>query len=148
MAIDQRPLAVAVFCEDVRSEIQGTDSIVGLLPDNIVLPEAPFSFPKLALYTRIFLAVSRVPESIRIRIDWPWEDGPVIETTIEGDLINSAVEQAARENANYFGVISRLQMVNVPILGEGVIQARIEMDDESLVAAILNIRIHAEQPSQ
>jgi hypothetical protein len=42
--------AMGVFCDDIREEVQGMHSLVGIYPDNVNVPVVPRMMPKLGLY--------------------------------------------------------------------------------------------------
>src|SRR5204863_9495434 len=64
-----RPItAIALFCEDIREEQQGTSDIVGVLPDNLSVGPGPGFLPKLAIYLRIHLDHAVSVHTIRARI--------------------------------------------------------------------------------
>src|SRR5450759_2714461 len=89
---------VGLFCEDIREEVSGTHTIIGVMPDNITLagqsppPEAGASllFPKLAIYLRLNIETANKPEgSITARASIPgMPEMPL------GELGRDAIEQA------------------------------------------------------
>ena len=64
-----RPItAIALFCEDIREEQQGTSTIIGVLPDNLSVGPGPGFLPKLAIYLRIQIDHAVNVNTIRARI--------------------------------------------------------------------------------
>lgn len=47
----------ALFCEDIRNESGGSDSLIGVMPQGIIVPSFPFTAHKIGIYAR--LQVSR-----------------------------------------------------------------------------------------
>lgn len=47
----------ALFCEDIRDEAGGSDSLIGVMPQGIIVPTFPFTAHKIGIYAR--LQVSR-----------------------------------------------------------------------------------------
>jgi hypothetical protein len=46
----------ALFCEDIRDETRGTETLVGVLAGGLLLSEMPFKFHKLGIYVRLQFA--------------------------------------------------------------------------------------------
>jgi hypothetical protein len=57
--------AIALFCEDVRQEVGGTVTLIGLLSDNLAVPAFPGAMPKLAVYARVHVPVDQKPKAMR-----------------------------------------------------------------------------------
>ncbi len=70
--------AVCVFCEDIREEKSGQDTIVGTLPDNLVAAKSPSlgaaqnirpGLPRLGVYLRIHLdAEQEIPKEVSAKV--------------------------------------------------------------------------------
>jgi hypothetical protein len=68
--------AVCIFCEDIREEKSGQDTIVGTLPDNLLinppppkLQDAKALMPKLGMYLRInLLADQDQPKAVSAKV--------------------------------------------------------------------------------
>jgi hypothetical protein len=45
--------AFTMICDDIRQEMGGKTSLMGLYDNHIVVPEIPFTLPKVCFYTRI-----------------------------------------------------------------------------------------------
>src|SRR5215208_8095167 len=68
--------AVAIFCEDIREEQSGQNTIVGTLPDNLVVQAPPTGTPstasavmgKLAVYLRINFDIDDKPQEVTIKL--------------------------------------------------------------------------------
>ena len=57
---------VALFCSDVRQEKGGTETIVGIFPDNVNLLTIPGAFAQMYVYVRmLILRASGLPASSR-----------------------------------------------------------------------------------
>lgn len=54
----------ALFCEDIRDESQGTDTLVGVLAGGISVSNLPFQIHKLGIY-------------VRVQVLGDWAEGPV-----------------------------------------------------------------------
>lgn len=49
------PELFALFCEDVRRELGGTQSIIGVFQDVVLLEEMPFTLPRLSVFFNLHL---------------------------------------------------------------------------------------------
>src|SRR5262245_1416449 len=62
---------IALFCEDIREEKSGQDTIIGILPDALNVPQFPGALPKLGIYVRFHLNAESEFRSIRTRLRIP-----------------------------------------------------------------------------
>jgi hypothetical protein len=58
-------IGYCLFCEDIRIEIGGTVSLVGVLPHGINVPELPFELGNLGVFTRLKLPLGWTEGEIR-----------------------------------------------------------------------------------
>lgn len=106
--------AFTLFCEDVRAEKAGTESIVGIFPDNISADKGhPFAFPKLAIYTRI-----------RISLDWKIEPITVLLaanssesmlTSMDEEFLSKTLGDARSAGAPFATITSRAVFAPFPV---------------------------------
>ena len=72
-----------MFCEDVRCESGGTETIVGVFPDNPRVPETHPVIPKYFAYVRVNVFLPYDIEQVLVRIhpegQKPWAEAPVPE---------------------------------------------------------------------
>lgn len=133
---------MGVFCEDIRGEVSGTDTVVGIFPDNISAPGLPVVFPKFALYTRINIDPAAAYAPIQIKV--LGKDGSVImSNSIEEGLILRTMEDAKNTGAPFAGIISRMLVVNFSANAEGRILAVAKIGDEEFSYASMNISSRA-----
>jgi hypothetical protein len=130
--------AVALFCEDVRPELTGQHTLVGILPDNIEVPALPISMPKLGVYVRATIeSTQRLND---IAISFRNTDGSAIElaqwkpATIQKGWLES--------NANglpIYGLISTAVFSPFQIHQAGHLTVTVTIDGVNYVAGVLNI---------
>lgn len=143
--------AIGLFCEDVREEIAGTHTVVGIFPDNLSLTEMPATMPKLVLYLRFMLNPASEPGKIIVSLTFP--SGETIDIlTIDAEVTSAACKAAIEERMPHAGMFSKIIWApfSVTHYGRLVATARIEGREE--VCAILNFRkptssIAPEQPA-
>lgn len=102
--------AVTIFAEDLREERSGTETMIGILPDNVNVPQFPFAFPKMAMYTRIVVDHDFEVEPIKIYIKV--NDSEVSLGEIEVALIDKALADSKEAGSPITGLISRA--ISVP----------------------------------
>ena len=139
--------AVALFCEDIREEMIGSETLVGVLPDNITVPSFPVAVPKLGVYVRIHVNATQPPKNMRVKIIWPW-DGEHPTTEIDPQIIHEATQNALRDKAPLFGIISRIRMNNVLLRSSGVIRVVATVDESDVLAGILNVQSESSDQSK
>jgi hypothetical protein len=146
---------MALFCDDIRAEIGGTVTIVGLLPDNmraqnqkiaaadgiIEAPEGQRSLSKLCIYTRInFDPVTDIGNPTIHLLGL--SEKPMLMGVIKDDIIAKS-RQEARERGNiYAGIVFRVAFEGFrfpPRSTNFIIEVTI--NDQVYVAGSLNIEI-------
>ncbi len=144
--------ATGLFCEDIREEKQGTDTLIGILPDNIVVQALGQSeqtgqpvFPKLALYVRINVSHETHIETLSVKLGLP--DGSVLNlTTFDKELIKKTHLDASE--APFMGFLSKTVFRPMPLPMKGRFEAIVEMNGDETVCGFLNVTREApELPS-
>lgn len=134
----QRISAVAFFCEDIRREIGGTDTIVGIWPDNVAVPEFPFSFPKLALYVRVNLDPHYDPGQMQFFLRHPdGEEHDVSE--IDSEVVDKARNEALSEGKVLCGLIFRAIRVGYRLPMAGVYYGILRHSGGEEICGLLNL---------
>jgi hypothetical protein len=133
-----RPFSfVGLFCEDLREEISGTHTIVGVLPDNIVVGSVPGMLPKLGIYIRIQVDMDIIPRTLNARMRIP--GGQIFELANFAELIAPAKEQAAAKGTPFAGLLAKGTFTPLPISELGRIEAIVEIDGTEYVCGVLNL---------
>jgi hypothetical protein len=131
---------VGLFCEDIREERAGTDTIIGILPDNINFPQWPAFFPKLCLYVRIHVIPSFEPGQISVHLVMPdgTEPGKI---DLDPDLVKKTREAALASKAPTAGFISKFVMSPLQLSGPGRIQAVAHVGHQRIVCGSLYVNV-------
>lgn len=131
---------LALFCEDIREEKAGTETIVGIFPDNLSVPKVPGVFPKICVYLRIHVRPDFNPGSIVTYIKM--SDGAVIsESRMQGDVVEKALSSARATGLPYAGLITKFVMVQLRVNVPGRISALVNIAGREYVAGALNIQV-------
>lgn len=130
--------ATALFCEDIREEIGGTFTIVGVMPDNVEVPSFPVLISKLAIYVRANIDPAFNPGSITLRIKVG--DGPANDVaTMDPKVVAQTMLLARETRIPMAGLVLRTMMQNLPIRAPGRITALVRTSQEEVVVGFLNI---------
>lgn len=131
---------VAMFCADVRQEKGGTETIVGVFPDSVSLPNIPGAFSQMYVYVRMHMRPAFQPQSIITRLVLP--DGNELDrTAMDADLMETARQKALANGSPYLGLVAKFVMAPMKVTQEGRLQAIVAVDGEDYVAGVLNFRM-------
>lgn len=128
--------ATGFFCEDIRAEKQGTESVVGIFPDKINLPQFPATLPKLSLYLRLVIDSSDndvSPIAIRFIGDNPSDIGEI--GKIESATIEQALKRAVEDKRPIAGIVARVAMSGFTPTKPGRLLATIDRNGQSIIVA-------------
>lgn len=130
--------AIAIFCEDIREEKQGTSTLVGVFSDNINVPAFPFAIPKLAIFLRInFPTAGRSPSEITVSMTQFDRDEEAF-TIIGSELIEKSKLDAIRNNAAITGMVTKAVIANYGVERPGRVTLRISNAEVDFICGSLN----------
>src|SRR5262249_51349701 len=87
-----------IFCDDIRAEIGGKATLVGIYTSDLVV-HAPFPFvmPKFGLWISYFEVPSSISGDGKLRVTFPGDEMPSIETDVPMDQLRSQAVQKLPE---------------------------------------------------
>lgn len=129
---------IGLFCEDIRAEKSGTESLVGIMPTNTSAAKFPAHAPKMALYVRINFDPSQDPGPISSKLVFPGGEEEVL-GVVGQHIVDEARTNAIRDNQPIAGLVSRAVM-GVQLKQAGQLIAMVTVGAQEFVAAILDIR--------
>jgi hypothetical protein len=133
-------VALSVFCEDIREEVKGTDTIVGVLPDNVAVPQIPFAFPKIAVYTRIMVAADYDPGPMALVLRHA--DGSEVPLAqVDPALVEEGKADARAQEKPFLGIVLRAAMGGLAVPAEGIVLAILREGDREHQCALLNVKL-------
>jgi len=133
-----RPFTViGLFCEDIREEKSGQDTIVGVLPDNLHTPRVPAALSKLGIYIRVQLDKEANPQTLKAKLRVP--GGSDIPIASLEDLIGKAKIDAEIRKLPFAGLVARGVISPFPIPAFGKVEAIVEIDGIEYVCGVLNV---------
>ena len=130
---------VGVFCEDIREEKTG-HTLIGILPDNLSVPEVPGAIPKLGIYVRCHVETHANVGPISLKLKFA--DGEIVKLADFSEAkVKATQEDARNKGAPLAGFVLLAVAVMVQIRTTGRILAIVEIGKEEVLAAALNIQI-------
>lgn len=141
------PSGTTIFCDDVRHEITGKFSLIGVYQDGMtIVGEVPVLIPQLCLVTKVRLDQKSLPFSFLLKMIF--EDERLEEETIqEMSLSIPAVDEnlihnpdtvfSDKEGIQYAQFQTEARLLNFPISKSGRIKVRMfEGDNEIALGSI------------
>ena len=129
--------AVTLFAEDLRQEVGGTYSIIGVMGDNVEVPSFPGAVPKIAIYTRIHVPTDVKTDSISVVLRFP--DGVEhVVNEFDPELLERTRLKAIEDSQPYYGIFGHALASPFPVQQEGVIHAIGRFGDAEGVIGTLN----------
>jgi hypothetical protein len=138
---------VCLFCEDIRQEQNGVNTLVGVLPDNMEFEGLPAMLPKLGVYVRINIDPAEDPGAVTLVLSVPGLADQIPITTVEPRLIERVRKDALARGAPIAGIISRVVFSPFKVLQEGRIRALASIRGEPMTCGSLNIVLKAPSSS-
>jgi len=130
--------AITLFCEDIRHERNGIESLVGLLPDNISLPEFPSTIAKLGIYTRITFSAGEEPQPFELIVTDVL--GTEISLTKVGSDDLEKIRSSVSSDTKFFGLKSISTFINYSVPHEGSLHASIRFAGRNILTGGLNFK--------
>jgi len=137
---------IGLFCEDIRQEIGGQVSLIGIFPRDIVVPQMPIIIPKLGLSLMFNFPLDQIPLSIRMKIVAPWSPEPLFEIAHDG--FRDAAMTVKR--VNDAGIGGRTFHILSPFMIQepGIIRVLITIDGEDISAGSIEIALASPDSNQ
>lgn len=145
MSASNTGCAIALFCEDIREEKSGAETLIGLFPDNVLVPTIPSALPRLSIYIRYHGLTGSPPKSLEFSLIAPWTDKALIKYEVPNHVIEKGVLESKDGRLPMFGLISRLQTQNWLIEAPGLVLLKVLIDGHhEMICGQMNIRASAD----
>lgn len=131
---------VGIFCEDIREEKQGTETVVGILPDNVNVEAFPGVFPKLGIYVRAHVSIDHLPSAISLRMVHGEGAADADLTVWEESFMAKARAQSASNGAPHYGLITKAVLSGFRVEAPGRISIVARIDGEDSIIASMNVQ--------
>ncbi len=129
---------VTLFCDDIREEKNGMDTLIGVYPNNVNVPQFPFSFPKLGMYTRIHFDVEDSPGDITIQASSPIEENTPL-TVMTEESFSEAQQQTKEEGLPIVGLISKALAIGFTVKEPGQVKIIVTIQGVEYLGGVLNV---------
>jgi hypothetical protein len=132
--------AVSMFAEDIRDEVGGTQTIVGILPDNLAVPSFPGIIPKLAVYSRISFDPEFSPRNVSVSISFD-NGAEIASDTFSADLVKQSITETKGKDGPIATLISKTIIGGIAINAPSRIRAVVSHDGGEFLAGTINIEL-------
>lgn len=129
--------AIALFCDDIREEKSGAHSLIGIIGDNVIVPNFPGAIPKFGIYVRIHIPTDFKPCKFDIYLNYPNGDRLHI-NEIELRLVKNTIVDAKKSNNPIAGIFTQLVAAPFPVAQEGRISVELSWNGVSSFIGSLN----------
>lgn len=131
--------AVAMFAEDVRDEVSGTVSLIGVMPDTVLVDSFPAMLPRLHLYMRVSYDPYDPPTSVSsgLRVN---DQTAILAKDFDDDALRQTVADAVRSGIRIGTIVARFGAVNVQLAEPCQLNATITWNGEEYIVGNLNFR--------
>lgn len=130
--------AVAIFCEDIRQELTGQVTLVGIMPDTIRISQIPTLVPRLSVYVRVHITVPEQPNEISAKLVGA-NSAPFPPLNWKKDAIEKAFTDLRAKKVPFAGFVARSSAALFPIHQEGLLSVIVSIDGKEYTAGAINI---------
>lgn len=132
--------AITLFAEDVREEVQGTMSLIGVVPDTLAVAGVPSLLPKLAIYTRIHVPID--VEITELAVVAQMLDGVEIAVgDFPADFLAKARDEAVAEGKEFYGLVGHALATPFPVQQLGSVRVIVRHDGVEHLSGSLNFKL-------
>lgn len=115
-----------MVCDDVRSEVGGKKSFMGVYGSEIQCPEIPIQFPKMCFVVSCETPAAKPFHSLSFQIDAP--GSPPVELPLADEEIRSAFKKVAEKEKGRFRVMTELVAMPFQLKKEGVLRVYMKVN--------------------
>jgi hypothetical protein len=131
--------ASSIFCDDIRNEINGKISMMGVVGGNLYVQEFPFVVPRLCVLVSVFTPMDQLFKHLSIRGDY---EGAAL---FDVEMSDDEVEQLANElpdNPYQTATAAQAMFVVSPLAmeGPGRLKITITVDGEDIYCPGLSVQ--------
>ncbi len=133
------PYIFCIYAEDVRQEITGQMSIIGVFQGGLRVPVAPTHLPKLAIVANLRIPAEKVPSSVKLEVH---RDGELLQT-IEPppEFLQSVTQQSGAGRDEGYTMQFVVGFAGFPVPAAGKLEVRVTIDGVTLHGNSLEISV-------
>jgi hypothetical protein len=128
-----KPNFSVLFCDDIRHEVGGKVSLMGIYGSHLLVPSMPLHLPKLAIHFNIELPIELKPDSIKINI---LIDGKQ-HTSME--LAGIGYKDDLAEDVSCHRILGGTDINNIEFTAKSRVEAVVELDDKKAYSTCIII---------
>lgn len=136
----------AIYCDDIRQEMGGKHSFMGVYNADLVVPEFPRSLPKLCTHVTVRFPVGASINQLIIRV--LMDDAALAEIALPDEelqkMIEAMVSSAAASSEKQLAVALAVQFAPLQLERPGVMRVRALIDDMEYKGNGLTVRLPTE----
>ena len=135
------PFLFCLYAEDMRQEVSGQTSFIGVFQGGLRVAAVPAHIPKLAVIANLWLPSTTVPQSIKLEV----LRGQEVLQTIEppDDFLKSVDAQKSASRKNGYTMQFVVGFVGFPVHEEGLLEVRATVDSAVVWGNALEITVGA-----
>lgn len=131
-----------VYCDDIRVEVGGKSSLMGIYLGDLFVNEMPVTLPKLCVWMNVVTPANQPFTKLRMRV---MHDGIELLDTLDlcdqdRPLTFGGDDDLPSTNDSFFAVNMAITLSPFQIDGEGILQVVAETDSGELKSRRLRIR--------
>jgi hypothetical protein len=130
--------AIALFCEDIREEKAGTETLIGVMPSTLSVPSFPSGVPKLGIYCRVQFPVSLDDFAAEAFLTTSWGQRFAV-GGFGQDLTAQAKSESMTIGLSFASVIIKGLMVPMPFPEPGRFEFILKIGHDERVCGALGI---------
>jgi len=143
--MDPKLSAFALFCDSVREEKGGLNTIVGVMPDNVEVPAFPGAFTRLSVHYRVIIPIGFEIKPVTLTVALP--NTPKLEMGFETSLIEAALRNSSEQGNPSTTLVGSFTVNNIQIPEPMKINALVRCGDAEILAGYLNIKRRSPPPT-
>lgn len=132
------PFAVAMFCEDIRSEEGGRRSLMGVLGGTVFFPELPISLPLFCIVADLHLGFEPQIQNYRIVIDASWLSEPLASHSLKAEQVRESLKEKKIDGIVGHKLTADMKFPGFNVPEEGTVRCWIEYGDTKLMAGAVH----------
>jgi hypothetical protein len=131
-------VATCIFCDDIRQEVGGKVSIMGVYGADMIFPQAPpVSVLKWGIAVWLIVDVDDIPQKLTITVLTPPGKTEIARVEMDGSL---NVGQAVAEDITKYNVRAVFNLSPVTFMEDGIVEVMVETELGVIRAGRLLVR--------
>lgn len=138
------PFGNTVFCDDIRAEVGGKHSFMGVYRGELIVPVLPATLPTFGFVISYFDAEDEAgTDPIKLRILFPGDGEDIVaaEAMLPLDIARNAPHPFPPSDQPLLALQAFVQMTGVELKHQGIMKVRAYKGDEEIRLGSLRVRV-------